>query len=39
MNELRKRMEDYFSGPGFWPFVIMMAVLLLPSIMIAVVYL
>lgn len=30
MNELRKRIEDYFSGPGFWPFFIMMAIFFLP---------
>lgn len=39
MNELRQQVEEYFSGPGFWPFLIMMAVLLLPSIIVAVVYL
>lgn len=30
MQELRTKIEDYFSGPGFWPFFIMMVMLFFP---------
>ncbi|MCV3209592.1 hypothetical protein OHD62_17260 [Mesorhizobium sp. YC-39] len=30
MRELRTKVEAYFSGPGFWPFFIMMVVLFSP---------
>lgn len=33
MNELRKRIEDYFSGPGFWPFFIMLTIFILPLVL------
>lgn len=39
MRDIRAKLEDYFSGPGSLPLWIMMAVLLMPSIIVAVVYL
>ncbi len=30
MRELRNKVEGYFSGPGFWPFFLMMVLLFLP---------
>ncbi|CCV14984.1 hypothetical protein [Mesorhizobium sp. STM 4661] len=33
MKELRHQVEEYFSGPGFWPFFIMMVMLFLPSLL------
>lgn len=39
MKELREKIDDYFSGPGFWPFFVMMVMLFLPSVVAAIIYL